>query len=93
VAGCWHQSRHCDRHQDLGLCAKPGWEHLVIDADGRFLGSVSHGCIETDVVGAALNVIDTGAPRLLEFGVDDETACRVGLPCGGQIKVYVERID
>jgi xanthine/CO dehydrogenase XdhC/CoxF family maturation factor len=67
--------------------------HLVIDGDGNFLGSVSGGCVEGAVVTEALDVIAVGAPRMLEFGVADETAWRVGLSCGGRIKVYVERLD
>jgi xanthine/CO dehydrogenase XdhC/CoxF family maturation factor len=57
------------------------------------LGSVSGGCVEGAVVGEALDVIAAGAPKMLEFGVADETAWRVGLSCGGRIKVYVERLD
>ncbi|RVK24867.1 XdhC family protein, partial [Sinorhizobium meliloti] len=41
----------------------------------------------------AADVIASGTPRVLEFGVADETAWRVGLSCGGRIRVYVERID
>ena len=45
------------------------------------------------MVTEALDVIADGAPKMLEFGVADETAWRVGLSCGGRIKVYVERVD
>src|ERR1700726_2576144 len=61
-------------------------------AEGNFLGSVSGGCVEGAVVEEAADVIANGAPRMLEFGVADETAWRVGLSCGGRIKVYVERL-
>ena len=67
--------------------------HLVIDGDGLFLGSVSGGCVEGDVVAEAIDVIADGKPRLLEFGVADETAWRAGLSCGGRIRVLVERLD
>ena len=76
-----------------GSAPRPVGSHLVIDDDGRFLGSVSGGCVEGAVVTEALDVIAAGAPKLLEFGVADETAWRVGLSCGGRIKVYVERLD
>ena len=66
--------------------------HLVIDADGNFEGSVSGGCVEGAVVSEAIDVIDSGRPRMLEFGVADETAWQVGLSCGGRIRVYVERL-
>ena len=75
-----------------GSAPRPVGSHLVIDAEGRFLGSVSGGCVEGEVVTEALDVIESGAPRLLEFGVADETAWQVGLSCGGRIKVYVERL-
>jgi xanthine/CO dehydrogenase XdhC/CoxF family maturation factor len=67
--------------------------HLVVDGEGRFLGSVSGGCVEAEVVSQALEIIEAGPPRLLEFGVAEETAWRAGLSCGGKIKVYVERVD
>jgi xanthine/CO dehydrogenase XdhC/CoxF family maturation factor len=75
-----------------GSAPRPVGSHLVIDGDGNFEGSVSGGCVEGAVVGEALDVIDAGRPRILEFGVADETAWRVGLSCGGRIRVYVERI-
>ena len=67
--------------------------HLVIDSDGAFLGSVSGGCVEGAVVEEAAEVIASGEPRMLEFGVADETAWRVGLSCGGRIRVYVEKLN
>jgi xanthine/CO dehydrogenase XdhC/CoxF family maturation factor len=76
-----------------GSAPRPVGSHLVVDAEGNFLGSVSGGCVEGEVVSEALDVIGEGRPRILEFGVADETAWRVGLSCGGKIKVYVERID
>ncbi len=54
---------------------------------------MSGGCVEGEVVTEAIEVIGSGVPRMLEFGVADETAWRVGLSCGGKIKVYVERVD
>jgi xanthine/CO dehydrogenase XdhC/CoxF family maturation factor len=76
-----------------GSAPRPVGSHLVIDETGSFLGSVSGGCVEGDVVSEAQDVIEDGKPRLLEFGVADETAWRVGLSCGGRIKVYLERVD
>ncbi|MCV3764231.1 XdhC family protein [Rhizobium sp. TRM95796] len=75
-----------------GSAPRPVGSHLVIDADGNFEGSVSGGCVEGAVISEALEVIESGAPKMLEFGVADETAWRVGLSCGGRIAVYVERI-
>ena len=76
-----------------GSAPRPVGSHLVIDEEGRFLGSVSGGCVEGDVVTEAQDVIADGKARTLEYGVADETAWRVGLSCGGRIRVYVERID
>jgi xanthine/CO dehydrogenase XdhC/CoxF family maturation factor len=75
-----------------GSAPRPVGSHLVIDADGNFLGSVSGGCVEGAVVAEAVDVIGSGAPRMLEFGVADETAWQVGLSCGGRIRVYVEPV-
>ena len=66
---------------------------LVISADGRFEGSVSGGCVEGEVIAEAEDIMASGKPKTLEFGVADETAWQVGLPCGGQIKVFVERLE
>ena len=75
-----------------GSAPRPRGSHLVIDAEGNFEGSVSGGCVEGAVITEALGVIETGEPRMLEFGVADETAWRVGLSCGGKIRVRVERV-
>ena len=76
-----------------GSAPRPVGSHLVVDGEGNFLGSVSGGCVEGAVIEEAADVIADGKPRLLEFGVADETAWKVGLSCGGKIRVYVERVD
>jgi XdhC and CoxI family len=76
-----------------GSAPRPVGSNLVIDQHGNFLGSVSGGCVEGAVVTEAIDVIETGKPRILEFGVADETAWKVGLSCGGTIRVYVEKVD
>ncbi len=75
-----------------GSAPRPVGSNLVIDADGNFLGSVSGGCVEGAVVTEAIDVIDSGTSKMLEFGVADETAWKVGLSCGGKIRVYVEKV-
>lgn len=67
--------------------------HLAVNADSAFVGSVSGGCIEGAVVTEALQVIASGQPRQLEFGVTDEMAWSIGLACGGQVKIHVERVE
>ncbi len=72
---------------------RPVGSKLVSDDEGNFLGSVSGGCVEGAVVTEAIDVIDSGKPKMLEFGVADETAWKVGLSCGGKIRVFVEKVE
>ena len=76
--------------QTWGSAPQPVGSQLLIDADGNFLGSVSGGCVEAEVVAQASDVIATGAPKELEFGVEDNMAWKVGLACGGAIRVFIE---
>lgn len=76
-----------------GSAPRPAGSQLVIDEEGNFEGSVSGGCVEGAVVAEAIDVIGSGEPKLLEFGVADETAWEVGLSCGGRIRVFVEKLS
>ena len=76
-----------------GSSPRPVGSQLVVDGAGKFVGSVSGGCIEGAVIKEALDAIGTGRPRLLDFGVTNEQAWDVGLACGGKVQVYVERLD
>ncbi|KZL20474.1 putative xanthine dehydrogenase subunit A [Pseudovibrio axinellae] len=73
-----------------GSAPRPIGSHLIIDENGEFEGSVSGGCVEGAVVSEAMDVLDSGEARKIEFGVADETAWRVGLSCGGKISVYLQ---
>ena len=73
-----------------GSAPQPVGSQLAIDGDGNFIGSVSGGCVEGTVVTEAIDVLGTGKAKVLAFGVADETAWKVGLACGGKIRVYVE---
>ncbi len=75
-----------------GSAPAPIGSCLVIDDQGNFEGSVSGGCMENEVIAQAMEVIKDGEPRTLEFGVDDEMAWKAGLSCGGQIKIFLERV-
>lgn len=76
-----------------GSAPRPVGSQLAVDDEGKFIGSVSGGCIEGAVVTEALDAIADGKPRLLDFGVSDAQAWEVGLACGGKIQIYVERLD
>lgn len=69
---------------------RPVGSKLVVRADGAIEGSVSNGCVESDVILAAQEVLAGGEPRLVTYGITDEMAIGVGLPCGGEIDVFVE---
>ena len=76
-----------------GSSPRPLGSQLLVDEHGAFLGSVSGGCIEGAVIAEALEVIESGTPRLLDFGVSNEQAWEVGLSCGGKVQVYVEPLE
>jgi xanthine dehydrogenase accessory factor len=73
-----------------GSAPVPVGGQLVVGPDERFQGSVSGGCVEGDVIAEAADVMAGGRPKLMEFGVAEETAWRAGLPCGGTIQVLLE---
>ena len=67
--------------------------HLAVRDDGHFVGSVSGGCVEGEVITEALSLMERGGVRLLEYGVEDAKAWEVGLACGGKLSVYLEKMD
>ncbi|HEX2365510.1 MAG TPA: XdhC/CoxI family protein [Bradyrhizobium sp.] len=76
-----------------GSAPVPVGGQLAVAPGERFEGSVSGGCVETDVIAEAADVMAGGGPKLLAFGVADETAWRAGLPCGGTVRVLVEGLE
>ena len=66
--------------------------HLAVRDDGHFVGSVSGGCVEGEVIAEALDLMERGGVRLLEYGVEDAKAWEVGLACGGKLSVYLEKM-
>ena len=66
---------------------------LGVCEDGQVVGSVSGGCVEPAVFEEAMDVIESGRPRLLTYGISDDEAFGVGLTCGGIIHIFVERVD
>ncbi|MFU8897506.1 MAG: XdhC family protein [Roseinatronobacter sp.] len=78
--------------QTWGSAPRQAGSQLAISGAGEIMGSVSGGCVEGAVVVAALDALADGQPRLLSFGVADETAFEVGLACGGTIEIMVEPV-
>jgi xanthine/CO dehydrogenase XdhC/CoxF family maturation factor len=76
-----------------GSSPRPAGSLLAVNEQRAFVGSVSGGCVEGAVVEAALGVIADGAPRTLAFGVSNEQAWEVGLACGGEVRIFVERLE
>ena len=72
---------------------RPVGAKLAISESGELAGSVSGGCVESDVYENAREVMATGCPKLVSYGIDDEEAWSVGLPCGGEIDVFVEVLE
>jgi xanthine/CO dehydrogenase XdhC/CoxF family maturation factor len=72
---------------------RPVGAKLAISESGELAGSVSGGCVESDVYQCARRVLETGTPELVSYGIADEDAFAVGLPCGGEIDVFVEVLE
>ncbi len=76
-----------------GSTPRPIGAKMIVNSRGEFAGSVSGGCVEGAVIDQARQVLKSGKPRLVKYGIADETAWDVGLSCGGMIEVFVEVVD
>src|SRR3954466_5474806 len=72
---------------------RPIGSKLIVSETGELAGSVSGGCVESEVVEAAREVLAGSEPRLITFGISDDLALTVGLPCGGEIDVWIDEPD
>jgi xanthine dehydrogenase accessory factor len=72
---------------------RPVGAKFAVSQRGAICGSVSGGCVESDVVEQAKDVLESGVPKLLTYGISDDEALGVGLPCGGEIDVFIERFE
>jgi xanthine/CO dehydrogenase XdhC/CoxF family maturation factor len=73
-----------------GSAPRQAGAKLAVTRSGRMSGSVSGGCVEGAVFETAMNVLNSGTPQLVHYGISDEVAWDVGLSCGGQIDVFIE---
>ncbi len=71
---------------------RPVGSSFAVSSSGALCGSVSGGCVESDVYEKAQEVFESGEPQLVTYGISDDQAWSVGLPCGGEIDVFVERV-
>jgi xanthine/CO dehydrogenase XdhC/CoxF family maturation factor len=72
---------------------RPIGSKLAVSESGELAGSISGGCVEGDVAERAKQVLRDGEPALLTYGIADEQAFEVGLPCGGEIDIFLERLE
>lgn len=76
-----------------GSAPRQTGSQMCINERGEFAGSVSGGCVEGAVIQEAQSILETGGVKLLTFGVSNDQAWEVGLACGGEVRVFVERVE
>jgi xanthine/CO dehydrogenase XdhC/CoxF family maturation factor len=77
----------------VGTAPRREGARLAVSSNGEMAGSVSGGCVEGAVISEALEVIETGKPRMLSYGITPDMLTDIGLSCGGTIEVFVERLE
>ncbi|MDC0074287.1 XdhC family protein [Alphaproteobacteria bacterium] len=73
-----------------GSSPRPVGSQILIKEDGNFVGSVSGGCIEGEVISEGINAIQTNKSKVIDYGITNTTAWNNGLACGGKIKIFIE---
>jgi xanthine dehydrogenase accessory factor len=77
----------------FGSAPRPAGSAMALTPQGRVVGSVSGGCVESDVLERAREAIENGAPQQASYGISDDDAFAVGLTCGGTLEIFVEPVD
>jgi xanthine dehydrogenase accessory factor len=72
---------------------RPLGSRLLVTQSGEMAGSVSGGCVESDVALRAAEVLKSGVPELVRYGISDDDAFDIGLPCGGEIEIFIAPLD
>src|SRR5690348_5279551 len=72
---------------------RPLGSKLAVTRSGRLYGSVSGGCVEADVAERCVAILDGELPRVVSYGIEGEVAWTGGVPCGGEIDVFIEKFE
>ena len=76
-----------------GSTPRPAGAKMAVTARGDVAGSISGGCVDTDVIEHAMEVLRTGRPQIVEYGYSPDMTWEVGLMCGGSVQVFVEPLE
>jgi xanthine/CO dehydrogenase XdhC/CoxF family maturation factor len=77
----------------VGSTPRPAGAKMAVTASGKIVGSISGGCVDTDVIEHAVEVLRTGLPEIVEYGHTPDMSWEIGLMCGGSVQVFVEAVD
>ena len=76
-----------------GSTPRPAGAKMAVTAHGDVAGSISGGCVDTDVIDHAMEVLRSGRPQIVEYGYSPDMTWEVGLMCGGSVQVFVEPLE
>ena len=76
-----------------GSTPRPASAKMAVTAKGDVAGSISGGCVDTDVIEHAMEVLRSGRPQIVEYGYSPDMTWEVGLMCGGSVQVFVEPLE
>ena len=80
--------------QTWGSSPRPIGSRMIVNQQGDFSGSVSGGCVESAVVRECMSLLqDKNSHKTLDFKISNENAWEVGLACGGEMAIFIEKIN